>query len=187
MAISQAVYTCELYQRVSKESGKHPPFYLTHITGIFDEYLRNVIKRDNIDISPDVLWQAGFIVAQKQYRIFKERRYPGVMLGGGARGLHHFTEYVGADMHITINWEGTADKLIISDPPVVFRIDTPVPRHVVDELLEKIPDFRKAYLEDGITVEEFKNFGPVDLFRSMFIEGWDFLLDIIRTRREKVS
>ena len=186
MAISQMVYACELYQRVSKESGKHPPFYVTHITGIFDDHLKNVVKREGIDVSPDVLWQAGCVVARKQYKILKERGYPGTMLGGGARGLHHFTEFVGGDMHITINWEGTADKLIESNPPVVNRIDTPAPKHVIDKLLEEIPDFRKAYLEDGLKVEEFKEFGPVNLFRSMFVQGWDSLLKTIRERRGKI-
>ena len=184
MAISQAIYTCELYQQVSNRSGKHPPFYLTHITGIFDEHLKNVVDHEGIDISNDVLWQAGCIVARTQYKIFKERGYYGTMLGGGARGLQHFTEMVGADMHITINWEETADKLIETNPPVVYRIDTPAPRHVIEELLDKIPDFRKAYLEDGLTIQEFKGFGPVNLFRSSFLKGWDSLLKIIRERRE---
>lgn len=187
MGIAQAVSTCEMYQCVSKECGKYPPFYLTHITGIFDEYLKNVVTRDEIDISPDLLWQAGCIVARKQYKIFKERGYPGIILGGGARGLHHFTEMVGSEMHITINWKGCADKLIEVDPPVVYRIDTPAPQYVIDELLEKIPDFRKAYLEDGLTIQEFKDFGPVDFFRSMFVKGWDYLLNTVKERRAEAA
>jgi len=185
MGIAQAVYTCEMYQQVSKKCGKHPPFYLTHITGIFDDYLRNIVKRDNIDISPDVLWQAGCIVARKQYKIFKERKYPGIMLGGGARGLHHFTEMVGSEMHVTINWTGTADKLIEVNPPVVYRMFNPVPQKVIDDLLEKIPDFRRAYMEDGLTVDEFKDFGPVVLFRDSFLKGWTYMLKIIQERRKK--
>lgn len=183
MGIPQAIYTCELYERISKECGKRPPFYLTHITGIFEDHLKNVVKKENMKIPPDILWQAGCIVARKQYRIFKERGYPGVMLGGGARGLHHFTELVGSDMHITINWKGTADRLIESDPPVVYRIDTPAPRHVVERLME-IPDFRRAYQEDGLTVDEFRDFGPVVLFRNSFLKGWSFLRDKIKERRE---
>jgi len=186
MGIAQAVYTCEMYQRVSKKCGKHPPFYLTHITGIFDEHLRNVVKRDSIDISPDVLWQAGCIVARKQYKIFKERKYPGIMLSGGARGLHHFTELVGSEMYITINWIGTADKLIKADPPVVYRMFNPAPQKIIDELLEKIPDFRKAYIEDGLSVDEFKGFGPVALFRDSFLKGWTYMLKIIQERRKKI-
>ena len=185
MGIPQAVYTCELYERVSKQCDKRPPFYLTHITGIFEDHLKNVVERENITVPADILWQAGCIVARKQYRIFKERGYPGVMLGGGARGLHHFTELVGSEMHITINWKGTADRLLESDPPVVYRIDTPAPQYVVHRLME-IPDFRRAYLEDGLTVDEFKDFGPVVLFRNSFLKGWSFLLDKIRERREIV-
>jgi len=184
MSIAQAVYTCEMFQRVSKKCGKYPAFYLTHITGIFDEHLQNVVKRDNIKITQDLLCQAGCIVARKQYKILKERKYPGIMLGGGARGLHHFTEFVGSDMHITINWEGSADKLIESDPPVIYRINTPTPQYVIDELLEKLPDFRKAYFEDGLTINELADYGPIVLFRNSFIKGWDYLLKTVEEQRK---
>jgi len=187
MAISQAVYVCEMYKRVSKKYGMYPPFYLTHITGIFDEHLQNVVKEKGISISPDILWQAGCIIARKQYNIFKERSYRGIMLGGGARGLHHFTEMVGSEMHITINWKGTADKLIELDPPVVYRMFNPASPHVVDELLEKVPDFKKAYFEDGLKIDEFKDFGPVNLFRTQFMNGWSYLLNVIKERREKIT
>lgn len=186
MGISQMIYVSELYKCISKESGKNPPFYVTHITGIFDEHLQNIVKQHSINISQDILWQAGCIVARKQYDILKKREYPGIMFGGGARGLHHFTEMVGSDMHITINWEDTAYKLIESDPPVVYRMFNPAPQHVIDELLEKIPDFKKAYFEDGLTIDEFEDFGPVKLFRSKFINGWNYLLRVIKERREDV-
>jgi transaldolase len=103
MSVSQAVYTWEMYQRVSKTCGKQPPFYVTHITGIFDEHLQTVVVREGIDITPDILWQAGRVVARKLYHMFKKRGYPGFMLCGGARRPHHFTELVGAEIHITIN------------------------------------------------------------------------------------
>ena len=186
MSVSQAIYTCEMYKRVSSQCGKQPPFYLTHITGILDEHLGNVVKKDNIDISPDILWQAGCIIARKQYKIFKERNYTGIMLGGGARGLHHFTEMVGSEMHITINWKGTADKLIESDPPVVYRMFNPAPQYVIDELINKIPDFKRGYFEDGLTVDEYTDYGPVELFRNTFIKGWEFLLAKIKERRQVI-
>lgn len=184
MGISQTVKVCEMYERVTKECGKRPPFYITHITGIFEEHIKDIAKRDNLDISDDVLSQAGCIVARKQYEIFKERNYPGIMLGGGARGLHHFTEFVGSDMHVTINWTGTADKLIEQNPIVVNRMNTPpLPKNAIDELLEKIPDFRKAYLEDELSIEEYKGYGPVVRFRESFVRGWNDLLSTIRYRR----
>ena len=184
MGISQAIKASELYKRVSSKCGKFPPLYITHITGIFDEYLGEVVRNDKINIFPDYLWQAGAIIVRKQYKIFKDREYPGIMLGGGARGLHHFTEMVGSEMHITINWKGTADELIDGNPPVVYRMFNPAPQKVIDELLQKLPDFKKAYLEDGLALEEFKDFGPVNHFRNKFINGWEFLLNVIKERRE---
>lgn len=184
MGISQMIYTCEMYKKISKKSGKYPPLYITHITGIFDEYLEKVSKREAVDIATDIIWQAGAIVARKQYKIFKERKYPGIMLGGGARGLHHFTEMVGSEMHITINWKRAADKLIETNPPVVYKMFNPSPQKVIDELLDKFPVFKKAYNEDGLSIKEFKDFEPVNHFREQFIEGWEFLLNTIKKRRK---
>ena len=92
----------------------------------------------------------GLAVARKVYEMMIEREYPCTFIGGGARGLHHFTEMVGGKVCITINWEGTADKLIEQNPPVVYRLFNPVPQKVIDELMEKLPDFKRGYLEDGL-------------------------------------
>ena len=104
-------------------------------------------------------------------------------IGGGARGLHHFTEMVGADCCVTINWKGTADVLIEQDPPVVQRFLQPTPESVIDELLEKIEDYRRGYLINAIKPEEYEEFGPVVLFRTMFEKAWLNALDFVKKRR----
>ena len=184
-AIAQVTETCELYQRVSKRCGKCPPFYVTHITGILDEYLARIVKREDIQISPEALYQAGCAVARKQYRILQDHDYPVIMLGGGARGTHHFTEMVGGTIHVTINWS-TAEELLAANPPVVARMDAQTPPGVIAELLKTIPDFRKAYLDDGLPLEEFENFGPFQYFRGMFVQGWDTLMQHVNERRQKM-
>ena len=93
---------------------------------------------------------------------------------------------VGGRVCITINWVGTADKLLEQNPPVVYRLFNPVPQKVIDELMEKLPDFKKGYLEDGLTVEEFEDFGPVQLFKSSFTKSWSRVLEIIRERRSQL-
>src|SRR5689334_3514489 len=158
--IRQAVVMCETYQRASQKHGKTPQLYISHIAGIYDDYLQDIVNKENIDISPDVLWQAGLAVARKLYQIMEERHYPGIFIAGGARGLHHFTEMVGGKVCCTINWEGTADHLLEQDPPVIYRLFNPVRQKVIDELIEKLPDFKRGYQEDGLEVEEFENFGP---------------------------
>lgn len=176
MGIAQMIAVCEASLKARRKSGCTPALFVTHITGIFDEYLQGVAAKANAGVSPDSLYQAGAIVARKQYRLMKERSYPGVMLCGGSRGLQHFTEMVGGDAHVTINWVGTADKLIEQDAPVLCRMDERAPEGVVDELLRKLPDFSRAWFSDGLDVNEFADYGPVALFRSQFIAGWDKLL-----------
>jgi transaldolase len=134
-------------------------------------------------ISPDVVWQAGLAVARKWYVMMQERGDPATFVAGGARGLHHFTEMVGGKVCCTINWEGTADELLKQDPPVAYRMFNPVPQKVIAELMEKLPDFRRGYLEDGMAVEEFAEFAPVRLFRSSFSESWKRVLELIKERR----
>lgn len=185
-AVSQAIHMCEVYRRATKQSGNHPPFFVTHITGIFDQYLAETAKNERIAIAPEVLAQAGYVIARKEYRVLKERGYEGILLGGGARGTQHFTEFVGGDFHITINWKEAQD-LIAADGPVVSRIDAPTPREVVEELRAKLPNFRRAYDEDGLSVKEFAHFGPLVFFKSMFLNGYARLLDEVAERRARLA
>jgi transaldolase len=184
--IHQAIVLCETYQKASRKYGRALVLYISHIAGIYDDYLQNVVKKENIDISTDVLWQAGLAVARKLYQIMEDRHYPGIFVAGGARGLHHFTEMVGGKVCCTINWEGTVDLLLDQDPPVVYRFFNPVPQKVIDELIEKLPDFKHGYQEDGLDIEEFEDFGPVRLFRSAFIKSWKRVLDLVNDHRKNL-
>jgi transaldolase len=107
-------------------------------------------------------------------------------IGGGARGLNHFTELVGGNVNLTINWVGTADALLAQNPPVISRIFNPVSPEVIAELCEKLPDFKRGYENEGIHVDEYDEFGPVELFRSSFIKSWQRVLDVIRERRAEL-
>lgn len=184
-AIQQAIDLCELYEKVSKASGKNPKFYISHITGIYDEYLAEVVERDGIEISPDVLWQAGLSIARKLYQIYVDRGYNVTFVGGGARGVQHFTEMVGGDVCVTINWAGMVDKMLDQDIPVVEQINNPVPDYVINELLEKIPDYRRGYQEGGISVDEYEEFGPVVKFRNSFLKNWKRVLGEADSRLKK--
>jgi len=182
-AVSQVIAICEAYEKLANENGKRPYFVVSHIAGIFDDYLNQYVKGHNIEISADVLFQAGLAVARKVYDLMVDEGYSAIFVGGGARGLHHFTEMVGGRVCITINWEGTADKLLEMNPPVVYRLFNPVPAKMLDELIDKLPDFRKGYLADGLNENEFESFGPVQIFRKSFVKSWTKVLEIIKERR----
>ncbi|MGI6778438.1 MAG: transaldolase family protein [Acetivibrionales bacterium] len=181
-ALRQAIDICEAFLKATEGKPK-PVAYLAHIAGIYDEYLANYVQANNVDIKRDVLWHAGISIAKKVYEVVKERRYPVEFLSGGARGLHHFTEMVGAEASVTINWAGTGEELEAADPLVVQRFHMPTPFSVVDELLRKLPDYKKGYFADAIMPEEYESFGPVALFRSTFEKGWKQALKAISERR----
>jgi len=181
-ALQQAIDICEAFIQATEGKDK-PVAYMAHIAGIYDEYLENYVKTNHVDISRDVLWHAGIAVAKKVYEVVKERRYPVEFLGGGARGLHHFTEMVGAEATVTINWVGTGKDLEAEDPLVVQRFHMPTPSSVIDELVYKLPDFKRGYFINAIAPEEYESFGPVALFRNTFETGWKQARDAIAARR----
>ncbi len=187
MAVKQALDVCEIYTKVAKKMKDPAPIYFSHITGIYDEYLTKNVRENKIDISDDILWQAGISIAKKIYWMVKEKNYNVGFVGGGARGLHHFTEMVGADCSITINWKGTADMLIEQNPPVVQRFLQHTPYSVIDTLVEKVEDYRRGYFVNSITPEEYEDFGPVVLFRNSFEDAWNSMLKFIKDRRKELG
>jgi transaldolase len=184
MGISQAISICEAYRDISRATGNAPPFFVTHITGILDDHFKRVVKEKNIAVSEAALKQAGLAIAKRQYALLKERGYPGIMLGGGARKLEDFTELVGGDLHITINWTGTADILIEKDLPAAPRIAALPDAALTAELCAKIPDFVRAWEPAGMKPEDYYDYGGVELFRSSFMQGWKTMLDFIAQRRK---
>ena len=178
--ISQAIAVWNAYDAAAKRCGNRPPMFVTHITGIMDDYFMDLTKKEKLAVSPESLAMAGTAVALKQYRLYKERKIPCLMLGGGVRRKEHFTNFVGGDMHVTINWP-TAEELIRLNPPIESRIDQELPASMIQELLDKLPNFRRAYEEDGLDVDEYADFGPVMLFRTQFLNGFSRLIDEIKS------
>jgi transaldolase len=183
MSLSQAISICEAYQEVSKRSGNTPPFYVTHITGILDDHFKRVIKEQQLSIDEELVRYAGLSIAKKEYEMMKDRKYPGIMIGGGARKLEDFTELVGGDLSITINWKGTAEVLIEQDKEVVDRIGNTLNEQQIQTLCEQLPDYQRAFETDGMSVDEYYDYGGVELFRTSFQKGWNALLALIAERR----
>ena len=181
-AVRQVIDSCEMYVRATKSMKNPAQMYFALITGIYDEYMQNFVKEQQLQVDSDVLWQAGFSIAKKVHEIVEQRQYPCGFIGGGARGLHHFTEMVGANASITINWS-SAEELINLDLPVKTDFSQPTPHEAVDELTEKLEDYRKAYYINAIKPDEYETFGPVALFRNIFEDGWKKALDLIASLR----
>ncbi|MDY0287203.1 MAG: transaldolase family protein [Sphaerochaeta sp.] len=185
MGVRQAMDICDVYDKIIGKVKNPPPLYISHITGIYDEYLQNYVKEKQIEVSKDSLWQAGMIIAKKVHKLVKDRHSAIGFIGGGARGLHHFTEMIGAECNITINWKGTAEDLIKLDPPVIDRFNAPVDDAVLDELLEKVDEFSKGWFINGLNPDEYDHFGPVVLFRTSFEKSWDQARSLIQKQMDR--
>ncbi len=180
-AISQALCIAEAYEAAAKKYGNRHLMFITHISGIFDEYLKKTAHRRKIDIPDEIISQAGVAIARKQYKVLSERGFHFTMLGGGARSMFNFTGLIGGP-HITINWS-TAQEIIDADIPVKELVSEETPREVLEILQANFEDFSKAYSLNGLSSEEFADFGPVQLFRNAFLTGWYHLLMQIALRK----
>ena len=183
MSVRQAMDVLDVYARATEGMERKPVIYFSHIAGIFDEYIRAYAERIGANVPSDYLWQAGITVARKIDQMMRETGNAIGFISGGARGLQHFTEMVGCRCVVTINWIGTADKLIEQNAPVVQRFLAPTPHSVIDTLCDQLPDFRKAYEYNAIQPEEYEEFGPVVLFRKSFDEAWRNTLNMIQEMR----
>ncbi len=181
-AIAQVTELLNVYEKAAGKSGNRPPMFITHITGIFDEYLKKHCVNENIKIDPAVLRQAGTAVAFKELDMLEKRGF--TILGGGARDTCHFTNFIGTPIHITINWSTAVDIMNMDRPASDFKPVRPEAK-VVDELLEKLPVFRQAYMDDGLALADFAAYGPVQLFRNAFLKGWYELMAAVAGYRNE--
>lgn len=182
-SISQANTVLDIYEKASRESGNTPIMYVTHISGIFDEYLLKYANREKINIDEAVVYQAGNAIAKKEMQLLLKRGF--TMLGGGVRKPCHFTDFIGGNVHITMNWS-TAKEIIDADTQITRNIDIEPHQSVIDELTVKFPDFSRAYNENGLQIKEFSKFGPVQLFRNAFLAGWyDLLMHIAKYKNKR--
>ena len=142
----------------------------TIMVGRLDDWLKVVMDKEDISIDPGYLEWAGVAVFKKTYRIFQERGYRLRLLSAAFRNHMHWSEFIGGDVVISppYKWQ---QRYNASDIPVVSRIDKPVDPRIVDELLKKFRDFRRAYNEDGMTPEEFDAFGCTARTLRQFIQA----------------
>ncbi len=183
MSIDQVIEVAELHKE--KTSGvKNPaPFIFAHINGIFDEHLEETARKEGIQVSPEAMRVPALALGQAIHHRLEEGGYSAEYLAGGARGLHHFTDWVGARGGVTINWAGSADKLIELNERAEDRFAKPVDEKLIEELLDKLPDFKKAYTPGSLTSGEYEAFGPVVRFRNQFEAGWKAALEYVAAKR----
>jgi transaldolase len=185
-SVAQVIEACERWLAVTARTGARPPFMMSPITGILGDHLKKVAARDGLDVPAADMEMAGVLLSRACYRVVQERQYPVLLLYGGARIELDFSGLVGGSMAATINWS-TAAELLAADGPAAATIDDPVAPNIVERLTAAFPEMRQALDPNGLALEAFEGFGPVQHFRDLFVAGWHSVLEMIRAERTAVT
>lgn len=183
--VPQAVAVAEAVERGLKrreEEGlevKSMTPVCTIMVGRLDDWIKVVANKKGIITDPGYLEWCGVAAMKNAYRIYNERGYRTRLLAAAYRNHMHWSEFIGGNVVLTIPY-GWQKKFNASDVEVVPRMDNPVDEKIVNELLNKFDEFKKAYYEDGMTVEEFDTYGATARTLRGFIKGYEELLGIIR-------
>jgi len=151
----------------------------TIMVGRLDDWLRVVAEKKNIIANPNVFDWAGVAVMKKAYAIYRERGYRLRLLSAAFRNHLHWSEFIGGDVIISppYIWQKRYNG---SDIKIEDRMSNPVDPLIISELWEKFPDFRRAYDEKGMTVEEFDTFGATVRTLRQFSEATSNVIQRVR-------
>jgi transaldolase len=78
---------------------------------------------------------------------------------------------------LTHQWQ---KRFEASDIKVASRIDNPVDPKIIDGLLDRFVDFKRAYEEQGLAQGEFDGFGPTKKTLYGFTTAYQDLVRVIR-------
>ncbi len=150
----------------------------TIMVGRTDDWMKVLVKRDGIEINPTYPDWAGIACMKKAYQIYQQRGYRARLLVAAYRHLGHISEFVGGDLILSIPYEWQL-QYNASHLEVTERMSQAVDPGIVAELLQKIPDFRRAYEEDGMTIAEFDTYGAtVRTLRGFIGSAHDLIAEV---------
>jgi len=151
----------------------------TMMIGRLDDWMRVVSERDQIAVDPDALDWAGIAAFKRALGVYRQRGYRTRLLAAAYRHRLHWTELVGGDVILTMPhaWQARFNASGIEPES---RIDRPVEPALLDDLLARIPDFRRAYEPDGLGIAEFDTYGATVRTLRGFIRSYHDLVAAVR-------
>ena len=151
----------------------------TIMVGRTDDWIKVVAKKEGITVTPGDLDWAGVACMKKAYDIYNTKGYRTRLLAAAYRHHMHWSEFIGGDLILTIpyDWQLLFNK---SDIEVKERMDNPVDEKIIENLYSHFEEFRKAYDEDGMSVEEFDAYGATVRTLRGFIASYHDLQAVIR-------
>ncbi len=154
--------------RAAKAGIKPGKCFAVIMVGRIDDYLRDSILDEKLDIPADYIAQAGVAILKRAYRSYAEKGYTAVLMPAAFRRPEQVEALAGAKMAFSINIKMQV-QLPKLQKPYKEHIDEDVDPAVIKCLMQ-CPEFVKAYEPDGLTPEQFFTFGAMQKTLSQFIE-----------------
>src|SRR6266702_1429258 len=152
----------------------------TIMVGRLDDWLKIVAEKKSITTGePGYLEWAGVTVFKRTYKLYRERGYRLRLLSAAFRNHMHWSELIGGDVVISPPYKWQV-RFNASHVECSNRIDVPVNPKIVADLEEKFVDFRRAYEEGGLSVDEFDEYGPTARTLRGFLDATQELANIVR-------
>jgi transaldolase len=151
----------------------------TIMGGRLDDWLKASAAKARILIEPGYFEWAGVATLKRAHHIYEERGYRARILSAAFRNHLQWSELVGGDLVVSppFDWQLRINE---NNIPVESRIDVPVEPHILETLYDRLPEFRKAYDEAGLSIEEFEDFGATRRTLRQFLEAVAELEALVR-------
>jgi transaldolase len=147
--------------------------------GRLDDWMKVLVDKHAIALDPDAANWAGIAAFKRAYGIYQERGYRTRLLAAAYRHRLHWTELVGGDVVLTMPW-AWQERFNNSGIDAQPRIDVPVEQALIDDLLARVPDFKRAYEPDGLSVDEFAGYGATVRTLRGFVQSYHDLQGVVR-------
>jgi len=149
----------------------------TIMGGRLDDWMKAYVAKNRLLLDPGHLEWAGVAALKKAHHLFVERGYRVRILSAAFRNSLQWSELQGGDLVVSppFDWQARINENRIAVNP--NAIDEPVAAEHL-EALSAIPEWHRAYDVDGMTVEEFEDFGATRKTLRQFLEA-DAQLDAI--------
>jgi len=151
----------------------------TIMVGRLDDWMKVSAERAGAVLDPGYCEWAGVAAFKRAYGLYRERGYRTRLLSAAFRNRMHWSELVGGDVVISppFAWQLRLDASGVRPVP---RMDVPVAPHVVDALYAALPEFRRAYDPDGLSVAEFDGYGATRRTLRQFLAATARLEELVR-------
>ncbi len=148
-----------------------PPSWAVIMIGRLDDYLRDLIGDNALDISEEDIRMAGVAATKNAMRLFDEMGAQARIMVAAIRGPHHVKTLLGG--RIVFSIAPSAQKQLLSaEMPREATIGAPVDNAALQRL-RSLPAFLRSYEPDGMTPQQMYEYAPFQRTATQFYySGW---------------